>query len=157
MGGGADCLIAKVQVSEVDRKSADPEFCSIYAPPAGFEPAHTAPEAAPLCRPDLAIHAAARLTGERMGEDPGCSRARRRLVQTLSLQRCRGCKEVLAAGGCHWLGSQQCRPREVHRYLPVNQVPLIVAVRHAESPWPDPSKQNLGGFGQGAIVGQVAL
>jgi hypothetical protein len=46
MGSGIDCLIAKAQVSEVSRKSADQKFCSIYVPPAGFEPALTAPEAA---------------------------------------------------------------------------------------------------------------
>ncbi len=48
MGGGVGRLVAKVQVSEVGRCSGVLKFCSILAPPAGFEPAHTAPEAVAL-------------------------------------------------------------------------------------------------------------
>jgi hypothetical protein len=50
MGSEVGRLVAKVQVSEVGRSSSVLKFCSILAPPAGFEPAHTAPEC-------IALHA----------------------------------------------------------------------------------------------------
>jgi hypothetical protein len=67
MGSEVGRLVAKVQVSEVGRSPSVLKFCSIYAPPAGFEPAHTAPEGNAVYSRYQAKHVTSSPVGGRMG------------------------------------------------------------------------------------------
>jgi len=72
--------IALIQDGHEDRRPLDSHFgawvvCTENAPPAGFEPAHTAPEAASLYRADQRKHGGGRTGRARMGRGAAVIRA----------------------------------------------------------------------------------
>jgi hypothetical protein len=67
IGRRAGRLVAKAQVSKVARNSTGSIDCSICVPPAGFEPALTAPERVAVYCPDQRKRVAAHHDREPIG------------------------------------------------------------------------------------------